>query len=175
MTYSNYWYKEKGYKTVQYDPKKDKWVTVTPDKKKNDQFVYVWYSKDLMPVGTVYVDENGKELPEGAAGGTVSGVNTTEGDFGTGIYNPNGLFSDGWVFSLYNVLEILEDYYESQALVTSDDYKDEVVEKMKEGLDVIRKAYVYAQRIDYLLSGDDGEKSFLNRLQKDLDKLNETK
>ena len=46
---------------------------------------------------------------------------------------------------------------------------------MKEGLDIIRKAFVYAQRIDYLLSGDDGEKSFLNRLQKDLDKLNETK
>ena len=55
------------------------------------------------------------------------------------------------------------------------DYKDEVVEKMKEGRDIIRKAFVYAQRIDYLLSGDDGEKSFLNRLQKDLDKLNETK
>lgn len=54
-------------------------------------------------------------------------------------------------------------------------YKDEVVEKMKEGLDIIRKAYVYAQRIDYLLSGDDGEASFLRRLQKDLDKLNETK
>lgn len=55
------------------------------------------------------------------------------------------------------------------------DYKDEVVEKMKEGLAVIRKAYVYAKRIDYLLSGDDGEASFLQRLQKDLDKLNETK
>lgn len=54
-------------------------------------------------------------------------------------------------------------------------YKDEVVEKMKEGLATIRKAYVYAQRIDYLLSGDDGEASFLRRLQKDLDKLNETK
>lgn len=54
-------------------------------------------------------------------------------------------------------------------------YKDEVVEKMKEGLNIIRKAYVYAKRIDYLLSGDDGETSFLQRLQKDLDKLNETK
>ena len=55
------------------------------------------------------------------------------------------------------------------------DYKDEVVEKMKEGINIIRKAFVYAQRIDYLLSGDDGEASFLQRLQKDLDKLNETK
>lgn len=55
------------------------------------------------------------------------------------------------------------------------DYKDEVVEKMKEGLAAIHKAYIYAKRIDYLLSGDDGEASFLQRLQKDLDKLNETK
>lgn len=55
------------------------------------------------------------------------------------------------------------------------DYKDEVVEKMKEGITVLRKAYIYAKRIDYLLSGDDGEASFLQRLQKDLDKLNETK
>lgn len=125
VTYSNYWYKEKGYKTVQYNEDKDKWETIGASKE-NGQFVYVWYSKDLMPVGTVYVDENGKELPEGVAGGTVSVVNTTPGDYGTGIYNPNGLFSDGWVFSLYNVLEILEDYYESQALVTSDDYKAEV-------------------------------------------------
>lgn len=53
-------------------------------------------------------------------------------------------------------------------------YKDEVVEKMKEGLAAIRKAYIYAKRIDYLLSGDDGENSFLNRLQKDLYKLNKT-
>ncbi len=125
VTYSNYWYKEKGYKTVQYNEKKGKWETIDASKE-NGQFVYVWYSKDLMPVGTVYVDENGKELPEGAAGGTVSVVNTIDGDYGTGIYNPNGLFSDGWVFSLYNVLEILEDYYESQELVTSDDYKAEV-------------------------------------------------
>lgn len=54
-------------------------------------------------------------------------------------------------------------------------YKEEVVEKMKEGLNIIRKAYIYAKRIDYLLSGDDGEASFLQRLQKDLDKLNEIK
>ena len=55
------------------------------------------------------------------------------------------------------------------------DYKDEVVEKMKEGLAAIRKAYIYAQRIDYHNSGDDGEKSFLKKKKKDLDKLNETK
>jgi hypothetical protein len=36
---------------------------------------------------------------------------------------------------------------------------------------VLRKAAVYAQRVDWLLSGDDGEETFLERLKKDLDKL----
>lgn len=47
-------------------------------------------------------------------------------------------------------------------------YPDEVIEKFKEGLDILRKAEIYAQRIDWLLSGDDGEESFLERLKEDL-------
>ena len=40
-------------------------------------------------------------------------------------------------------------------------YPDEVIEKFKEGLEILRKAEIYAQRIDWLISGDDGEESFL--------------
>jgi hypothetical protein len=50
-------------------------------------------------------------------------------------------------------------------------YPDEVIEKFKEGVKMLRIAAVYAQRIDWLLSGDDGEESFLRRLKEDLDKL----
>jgi hypothetical protein len=50
-------------------------------------------------------------------------------------------------------------------------YPEEVIEKFKEGIDILRKAAIYAQRIDWLLSGDDGEETFLERLKKDLDKL----
>ena len=50
-------------------------------------------------------------------------------------------------------------------------YPDEVIEKFKEGVDILRKAHVYAQRIDWLISGDDGEESFLKRLKEELDKL----
>lgn len=134
VTYSNYWYKKVGYKTVQYNKKTGEWETISAqDKNKNkpgyNQYVYKWYSKDLMPVGTVYVDPDGKVLDdENAAGGTVSKVNTTDGDFGTGIYNPNGLLSDGWVFSLDNALRILEDYYEAQEIVTGGDYSVEVAD-----------------------------------------------
>jgi hypothetical protein len=47
-------------------------------------------------------------------------------------------------------------------------YPDEVIEKFKEGLIILRQAAVYAQRIDWLVSGDDGEESFLERLEKEL-------
>jgi len=50
-------------------------------------------------------------------------------------------------------------------------YPDEVIEKFKEGMKVLRVAAVYAQRIDWLLSGDDGEESFLKRLQEELGQL----
>jgi hypothetical protein len=50
-------------------------------------------------------------------------------------------------------------------------YPDEVIEKMKEGIEVLKRAQIYAQRIDWLLSGDDGEESFLKRLEEDLNEL----
>jgi predicted house-cleaning noncanonical NTP pyrophosphatase (MazG superfamily) len=50
-------------------------------------------------------------------------------------------------------------------------YPDDVIEEFKKGLDILRRAQVYAQRIDWLVSGDDGEKSFHKRLKEDLNKL----
>ena len=50
-------------------------------------------------------------------------------------------------------------------------YPDEVIEKMKEGIEILKRAQIYAHRIDWLLSGDDGEESFLRRLEEDLNEL----
>jgi hypothetical protein len=50
-------------------------------------------------------------------------------------------------------------------------YPDEVIEKMKEAVKALKIAQVYAQRVDWLLSGDDGEESFLSRLDDELKKL----
>ena len=50
-------------------------------------------------------------------------------------------------------------------------YPDEVIEEFNKGAEIIKKAQVYMQRIDWLLSGDDGEKSFIERLKEDLEKL----
>jgi hypothetical protein len=51
-------------------------------------------------------------------------------------------------------------------------YPDEVIEEFKKGAKIIAEAQVYMQRIDWLLSGDDGEESFLKRLNQELLKIN---
>ena len=51
------------------------------------------------------------------------------------------------------------------------DFSDETISEFKQALQVLNQAYVYAQRIDWLVSGDDGEESFHERLAEELDKL----
>jgi hypothetical protein len=53
-------------------------------------------------------------------------------------------------------------------------YPDEVIEKMKEAVKSLKIAQEYAQRVDWLLSGDDGEESFLSRLEENLKKIEYT-
>lgn len=51
-------------------------------------------------------------------------------------------------------------------------FSDKTIEQFKKGLDYLKKAYIYAQRIDWLISGDDGEDTFHERLKEDLGKEN---
>jgi hypothetical protein len=51
------------------------------------------------------------------------------------------------------------------------EYSEETIHEFRIGLDALKKAAVYAQRIDWLVSGDDSEKSFHSRLAEDLGKL----
>lgn len=50
-------------------------------------------------------------------------------------------------------------------------FSEETIDEMKKGLDYLRKASIYAQRIDWLISGDDGEEEFHERLIEDLNNL----
>lgn len=52
------------------------------------------------------------------------------------------------------------------------DYTEETIAEFRKGVEILKKAKVYAQRIDWLISGDDGEDSFHMRLKEELDKLN---
>lgn len=50
-------------------------------------------------------------------------------------------------------------------------YTPETLEEFKKGVKALKKAKIYADRIDWLLSGDDSEKSFHKRLTKELEGL----
>jgi hypothetical protein len=50
-------------------------------------------------------------------------------------------------------------------------YSPETIEEFERAMVILKMGYVYAQRIDWLLSGDDGEDSFHRRLQAQLKEL----
>lgn len=50
--------------------------------------------------------------------------------------------------------------------------RDEIMAEFKNAYEILRKAEIYAQRIDWYLAGDDGEDSFIERLKEELDILN---
>jgi len=51
-------------------------------------------------------------------------------------------------------------------------YPDDIVDEFKKAVHYLKMAQIYTQRIDWLISGDDGEDSFRSRLKEDLEKLN---
>lgn len=49
--------------------------------------------------------------------------------------------------------------------------RKDIEEKFKEAIKILKQAEIYVQRIDWYLSGDDGEDSFITRLEKELKEL----
>ena len=52
------------------------------------------------------------------------------------------------------------------------EYPPHIIEEFKNAVKYLKIAQVYAQRVDWLVSGDDGEESFITRLAEDLKDLN---
>ena len=50
-------------------------------------------------------------------------------------------------------------------------FSEETLAEFRNGIAALKKAFVYAHRIDWLLSGDDGEDNFHERLKKELEEL----
>lgn len=51
------------------------------------------------------------------------------------------------------------------------DYTEETIREFRNAIGVLKRARVYAQRVDWLLSGDDNEESFHERLKEELEEL----
>ena len=54
-------------------------------------------------------------------------------------------------------------------------YTEETIKEFRNAVDALRRAEIYAQRVDYLIRGDDEEESFHRRLKEDLDKYEQQK
>jgi hypothetical protein len=49
-------------------------------------------------------------------------------------------------------------------------FSPETIQRFKIAVSVLKLAYIYAQRVDWLVSGDDSEESFHKRLDEDITK-----
>ena len=70
---------------------------------------------------------------------------------------------------LYGSKDYYSEYPEEELYPT---YSPEVQGVFIDAINLLKRAEIYAQRIDWFLSGDDGEESFLKRLKEELDELN---
>lgn len=68
---------------------------------------------------------------------------------------------------LYTIHHCVYDHYPDDADVL--ELADETIETMKEAYKQIRIAEVYATRVDWVMSGDDGENDLQERLSEDLE------
>lgn len=50
-------------------------------------------------------------------------------------------------------------------------FTEDTIRQFKSAVALLKVSYVFAQRIDWLVSGDDGEDSFHRRLKDELEKL----
>lgn len=51
------------------------------------------------------------------------------------------------------------------------EYTERTLDEFRKGVEILKKASIYANRIDWLLSGDDGEDNFYERLNEELEEL----
>ena len=63
---------------------------------------------------------------------------------------------------------------ELSAVIDSDFDNPQAKQKLNDGLLVLQAALIYTNRIDYLLSGDDSEQTFLKRLNEDMNNLEDS-
>lgn len=65
----------------------------------------------------------------------------------------------------------VEESADSLETIYKHSYSDETIKKFKIAVETMRKASLMMQRVDWLLSGDDGEESFHERWKEDMIKL----
>lgn len=85
-------------------------------------------------------------------------------------------FENDFVYPFIEKLKIFEEYRKNGIVdeeeweqVFANELSEETMNEFRKAALIMKMAVVYAQRIDWFLSGDDGEESFLERLHKELE------
>lgn len=73
------------------------------------------------------------------------------------------LIREGYGYSPNFDLDHAEEYHR--------DFESKTIEIMERAVYVLRMAYIYTQRVDWMLSGDDGEDDLVKRLEEELKEL----
>lgn len=70
-----------------------------------------------------------------------------------------------------DIADSIERSLDNPSYDEEDSYTEDTIQIMKDAVNTLRKAAIYAHRIDWFLSGDDGEETLKERLADDLKKL----
>ena len=70
-----------------------------------------------------------------------------------------------------DIEKVIEHNNEKDEWDYTTNFSEETLQEFKTGIELIKKTHIYMQRIDYLLSGDDGEESFHKRLKEELETI----
>ena len=89
------------------------------------------------------------------------------GFFDHSQYTLNQIVTDIEDEIYYNDSEEVNEYNEKRG----NGFSEDTMQEFKLAVWYLKQALVYTQRIDWLLSADDGEETFHERLKKDLEKL----
>lgn len=85
-------------------------------------------------------------------------------------------FKDFYTGEVYEVKSYTYEEYEPDEygdIPYFPDYSEETINEFRKGVYILKKAQIYANRIDWLMSGDDGEDNFHKRLKEKLKELEE--
>jgi len=84
------------------------------------------------------------------------------------VINKNGIEKTLAEIKAENFFVDLDNKYEVSFYKYDYNYNKETIEEFKKAIKILKLAKTYADRIDYLLSGDDGEESFIYRLKEEI-------
>jgi hypothetical protein len=79
-------------------------------------------------------------------------------------------------YSIKEIYETIELHLEVQGKETEYGgehpiYEQQVLKHLQDAIECLKKAYVYAHRVDWFLAGDDGNENFIKRLNEELNEL----